>query len=44
MTEQESNNLWESYFYPDTDVLINKLNIKDYNQLKKIEATHNPYI
>lgn len=38
----ENNNdaekLWESYFYPNSDVLINKLGITDYNELTEKEA------
>lgn len=30
--------LWESYFYPGTNVLKNKMNITDYDELKKKEA------
>ena len=34
MTDED---LWNSYFYPGTDILKNKLNIKDKNELKKAE-------
>ena len=40
MTDQENNILWNSYLYPNTNILINKFNIKDYNKLKEIEATY----
>lgn len=30
---------WEEYFYPETNVLINKFNIKDQNKLQEIEST-----
>ena len=40
MTEQQNDDVWESYFYPDTDeVLINLKEIKDGDKLKKEEAT-----
>ena len=29
---------WDAYFYPSTNVLKNKLNIYDYDELKEIEA------
>ena len=29
---------WQSYFYPNTNTLKNKLNIIDYNELKEKEA------
>lgn len=29
---------WNSYFYPDTETLINKLNIRDYDLLKEKDA------
>ncbi len=32
MTDKD---IWNSYFYPGTDILKNKLNIKDKNELKK---------
>ena len=40
MTDQENDKLWESYFYPGTSILINNLNIKNYDKLKEKEATH----
>lgn len=40
MTEQEHNNLWEEYFYPGTEILVNKLDIKNEKQLKTAEATY----
>ena len=40
MTDQENNILWNSYLYPNTNILINKFNIKDYNKLKEIETTY----
>lgn len=36
--ERKLLRIWESYFYPGTNVLKNKLNIKDYDELKKKEA------
>ena len=38
MTDKENDELWNSYFYPNTNVLINKLNIKTFDELKKIEV------
>ena len=35
----ENDILWDSYFYPNSDVLINNLNIRDYDKLKEAEAT-----
>lgn len=40
MTSQESDKLWNSYFYPGTNILINNLNIKDYDKLKEVEVTY----
>lgn len=34
----DADKLWESYFYPNSDVLKNKLNITDYDELKEKEA------
>lgn len=34
----DSDKLWDSYFFDNTNVLKNKLNIIDYNELKKREA------
>jgi len=31
---------WDSYFYPNSNVLINKLNIKDYDELKRADAEY----
>ena len=39
MTNTENDKLWESYFYPETEILINNLNIKDQEKLKEAEAT-----
>ena len=39
MTNQENSKLWEEYFYPGTTILVNNLNIKDYDKLKEKEAT-----
>lgn len=39
MTDQENSILWASYFYPNTNVLINNLNIRDYDKLKEKETT-----
>jgi cell filamentation protein len=33
----EHNALWERYFYPGTNVLINNLGIKDFTELKIAE-------
>lgn len=35
---EEINRLWDSYFYPGTNILKNKLNICDYDELKQKEA------
>ncbi|MBR3162195.1 MAG: Fic family protein [Bacilli bacterium] len=40
MTKQENDILWNSYFYPGTNILKNNLNIKDKYKLKKAEATY----
>lgn len=34
----EINRLWDSYFFPGTNTLRNKLNIYDYDELKQKEA------
>ena len=39
MTDAENSILWEEYFYPDTRVLINNYDIRDYEELKRVEAT-----
>lgn len=36
--EAEANHLWESYFFPGTTTLKNKLNIIDSDELKEKEA------
>lgn len=36
--EDEADIRWNSYFYPNTDVLKNKLNITDHDELKETEA------
>lgn len=36
--ESEEDMLWASYFYPNTDVLKNKFNIMDHDELKEREA------
>lgn len=36
--KQELEDLWDSYFYPGTQTLINKMGITDYNELKEKEA------
>lgn len=33
----KDDDIWNSYFYKDTDILKNKLNIMDKNELKKFE-------
>lgn len=35
---EEINRLWDSYFYPETTTLKNKLNIMDPDELKEKEA------
>lgn len=35
---EEYLNKWNEYFYPNSDVLKNKLNIQDYNKLKEKDA------
>ena len=39
MTDQESNVLWNEYFYPGTEFLINNFNEKDNELLKEKEAS-----
>ena len=39
MTDRENDLLWKEYFYPNTNVLINNLGIKDLDKLKEAEAT-----
>ncbi len=36
--QRELDRLWDSYFYPETNTLINKLNITDPDELKEKEA------
>jgi len=36
---QNEEELWNSYFYPNTEVLINNFGIKDFQKLKEVEAT-----
>lgn len=31
---------WNEYFYPNTEVLINKLNIRDYDELEKTDIEY----
>ena len=38
MFSKEYNEAWNSYFYPGTDVFINKLNITDKDELARREA------
>lgn len=38
MTKEENDILWQEYFYPKTNVLINKFNIKDNDKLKTVEV------
>ena len=38
MFPKEYLDRWDSYFYPNTDVFINKLGIKDYYELKEKET------
>lgn len=40
MTDSENEIYWNEYFYPGTDVLINNFGIKNYDELKKKEATN----
>ena len=40
MTEAENDRLWNEYFYPDTDVLINNFNERDPEKLKEKEASY----
>lgn len=35
---EEDLNKWNEYFYPDSNVFKNKLNIHDYNELKEKDA------
>ena len=39
MTEQESEKKWNEYLYDNSDVLINKFNCTNFEELKKIETT-----
>jgi cell filamentation protein len=39
MTDQENEIKWREYFYPSSHVLINNLGIKNYEELKKAEAS-----
>ena len=39
MVDKENDILWREYFYPNTNVLINNLGIKDIDKLKEAEAT-----
>ena len=39
MTDSQKNELWQSYFYPNSEVLINKLNIHNEEDLKEAEMT-----
>lgn len=36
--KKELEELWDSYFYPNTQTLINKLGITDHDELKEKEA------
>lgn len=40
MTETENNKLWNDYFYPNTEVLINKFDERNAYKFKKLEATY----
>lgn len=40
MTDHENSILWNEYFYPGTNILINNYDIKDYEKLKKEEASN----
>ena len=40
MTETENNKLWNEYFYPNTDALINNFDERNADKLKKLEATY----
>ena len=39
MTDIQNDEVWQSYFYPGRNVLINKLGIHDFEALKEAEAT-----
>lgn len=39
MTNLENDKLWDSYFYPGTDVLKNNFGYKNYEELKKHEVS-----
>ena len=39
MTDKENSILWDLYFYPNSNVLINNYGIKNYEELKRLEAT-----
>ena len=38
--EQEADRLWDSYFYPETNVLINNFGYKNQEELRKAEASY----
>ena len=40
MMEQEADRLWDSYFYPETNVLINNFGYKNQEELRKAEASY----
>ena len=40
MTEQENDLLWDAYFYPGTEVLINHYDIRDPERLKEVDASY----
>lgn len=39
MTEEQSEKLWNEYLYDNSDVLINKFNCTNFDELKKLETT-----
>ena len=39
MTDLENSKRWEQYFYPGTEVFINKFDCRDEEKLKEIEST-----
>jgi len=39
MTDIENDELWNSYFYPGTELLINKFNCKNFEKLKELDAS-----
>lgn len=39
MTDLENSKRWDEYFYPGTEVLVNRFDCRDEEKLKEIEST-----